>query len=74
MTAQMNATPNSAPGQKQHSMQADSLHEHNNLRSRYGAIGIGAVAAAVRYAGTRKNPAYAPVAPRVEQRFLEPLV
>ena len=28
----------------------------------YGAIGISAVAAAVRYQGSAKNPAYAPVA------------
>ncbi|MGH6672916.1 MAG: hypothetical protein ACRECV_13210 [Xanthobacteraceae bacterium] len=28
----------------------------------YGQIGISAVAAAVRYQGTTKNPAYAPVA------------
>lgn len=32
------------------------------LDRRYGAIGISAVAAAVRYQGDAKNPAYAPVA------------
>jgi hypothetical protein len=31
------------------------------LDRRYGAIGISAVAAAVRYQGAAKNPAYAPV-------------
>ena len=31
------------------------------LDRRYGAIGISAVAAAARYQGTAKNPAYAPV-------------
>ena len=35
----------------------------------YGAIGISAVAAALRYAGVSKNPAYAPVAHRKETRF-----
>jgi hypothetical protein len=32
------------------------------LDRRYGQIGISAVAAAARYQGTAKNPAYAPVA------------
>lgn len=32
----------------------------NNLGQRYRQIGISAVAAAVRYQGTAKNPAYAP--------------
>jgi hypothetical protein len=32
------------------------------LDHRYGAIGISAVAAAARYQGAAKNPAYAPVA------------
>jgi hypothetical protein len=32
------------------------------LHRRYGEIGISAVAAAVRYQGTAKNPAYAPAA------------
>jgi hypothetical protein len=32
------------------------------LDRRYGAIGISAVAAAARYQGGAKNPAYAPVA------------
>lgn len=36
--------------------------ERTALDSRYGQIGISAVAAAVRYQGTAKNPAYAPVA------------
>jgi hypothetical protein len=31
------------------------------LDHRYGAIGISAVAAAARYQGAAKNPAYAPV-------------
>jgi hypothetical protein len=34
-----------------------------DLDARYGEIGISAVAAAVRYKGDSRNPAYAPVAP-----------
>jgi len=37
--------------------------EHTALDRRYGQIGISAVAAAARYQGEAKNPAYAPVAP-----------
>jgi hypothetical protein len=33
----------------------------SNLESRYGTIGISAVAAAVRYQSESTNPAYAPV-------------
>lgn len=36
--------------------------ERTALDSRYGQIGISAVAAAVRYQGAAKNPAYAPAA------------
>lgn len=36
--------------------------ERTALERRYGQIGISAVAAAVRYQGAAKNPAYAPVA------------
>ena len=39
-----------------------SLDESTALHHRYGQIGISAVAAAVRYQGSGKNPAYAPVA------------
>jgi len=47
--------------------------EFTKLEYRYGEIGILAVAAAVRYAGGRKNPAYAPVPlpVEVEERFIE---
>jgi len=38
------------------------LAENIALHRRYGQIGISAVAAAVRYQGGAKNPAYAPVA------------
>lgn len=36
--------------------------ERTALDRRYGEIGISAVAAAVRYQGAAKNPAYAPAA------------
>lgn len=62
----MNAQPGSAPGQKQQAAQAGS--EPTNLSHRYGSIGIEAVAAAARYAGAGKNPAYAPAVMRTEQR------
>jgi hypothetical protein len=38
-----------------------------NLDSRYGEIGISAVAAALRYQSEAKNPAYAPVAAQPEK-------
>ena len=38
-----------------------------NLDSRYGQIGISAVAAALQYRSEAKNPAYAPVAPRLDK-------
>jgi hypothetical protein len=39
-----------------------------NLDSRYGEIGISAVAAALQYKSEAKNPAYAPVVPQPDQR------
>jgi hypothetical protein len=45
--------------------------EHSNLDCRYGEIGIMAVAAAARYTGDGKSQAEPPVAPRIEQRFME---
>lgn len=38
----------------------DGSRETTTLDNRYGQIGISAVAAAVRYQGGAKNPAYAP--------------
>jgi len=37
-----------------------------NLDSRYGEIGISAVAAAIRYQSEPRNTAYAPAVPRTE--------
>lgn len=42
-----------------------------NLDSRYGEIGISAVAAAVRYQSAAKNPAYAPVVPSKDERIAD---
>jgi hypothetical protein len=42
-----------------------------NLAFRYGAIGIPAVAAALRYTASTKNPAYAPVVHRPDPRLAE---
>jgi hypothetical protein len=48
-----------------------SANERTSLDCRYGKIGISAVAAAVRYQGTAKNPAYAPVAIKWDARTEE---
>jgi hypothetical protein len=45
--------------------------EGTALDCRYGQIGISAVAAAARYQGATKNPAYAPVATRQDYRIEE---
>ena len=39
---------------------AQNSAQHTQLDQRYRQIGISAVAAAVRYQGVAKNPAYAP--------------
>jgi hypothetical protein len=44
------------------------------LDSRYGEIGISAVAAALRYQSEVKNPAYAPVAAQPEKWLSEAAV
>ena len=43
----------------------------SSLDSRYGEIGISAVAAAVQYKSEAKNPAYAPVVPQPHERSEE---
>jgi len=45
-----------------------SSDEQNALHLCYGQIGISAVAAAARYQGDAKNPAYAPVAIKSDKR------
>jgi hypothetical protein len=42
----------------------DPVREHPDLDRCYGAIGISAVAAAVRYQSDSKNPEYAPAESR----------
>jgi hypothetical protein len=59
----------SVPSQDSQSTEADRRREQTNLDCRYGKIGIMSVAAAMRYAGAGKNPAYAPTAHRVDHRF-----
>lgn len=47
------------------------LRDGMTLDRRYGQIGILAVAAAVRYQGVAKNPAYAPASTKWRDRFAE---
>jgi hypothetical protein len=47
------------------------LREGMALDRAYGQIGILAVAAAVRYQGVAKNPAYAPCSNKWRDRFAE---
>jgi hypothetical protein len=42
-----------------------------DLDRQYRAIGISAVAAAVRYRSDSKNPAYAPVTPHADRRSID---
>jgi hypothetical protein len=50
---------------------SEGRRESHNLTVQYGKIGIPAVAAALRYCDAGKNPAYAPVVPRVDHRLSE---
>ena len=49
----------------------DERGREPNLDSRYGEIGISAVAAALPYQSEVKNPAYAPAVPQLEKRMAE---
>lgn len=64
MTTMTGGKPQQEANQRQPERRVD-------LGGRYGAIGIASVAAAARYAGESKNQAYAPVAPQIEERFIE---
>ena len=44
-----------------------ATRQADNLDSRYGEIGISAVAAALQYQSDAKNPAYAPVVPQLDK-------
>ena len=45
----------------------NTRREEQALDSRYGEIGISAVAAALKFKSESKNPAYAPVAPEMDK-------
>ena len=45
--------------------------DEQDLDSRYGKIGISAVAAALQFKSEAKNPAYAPVVPRQDDRLAD---
>jgi hypothetical protein len=66
----MPTTTGALPGQEER-QPAERRPETHNLTVRYGKIGIPAVAAALRYTDTAKNPAYAPVVPRVDFKRIE---
>jgi hypothetical protein len=56
-----NAAAESAKKTASKNVVAKDSPKETALDRRYGAIGISAVAAAARYQGPAKNPAYAPV-------------
>jgi hypothetical protein len=62
---------NETPVQSRETQSSDDRREPTNLSFRYGTIGIEAVAAAASYVGLGKKPSAAPVAPRIDQRFVE---
>lgn len=71
MTATKGPRPGVEATAERDSSRAEPRREHTNLDHRYGKIGISAVAAALRYSEISKNPAYAPVAIRVDWRAIE---
>lgn len=62
------ATANTAKKTTNQRKPAKSSDERFALHLCYGKIGISAVAAAARYQGSAKNPAYAPAAIRSDER------
>lgn len=71
MTATKGRRPEAEARVERDSPRAELRREHTNLDRRYGEIGISAVAAALRYSEISKNPAYAPVAVRIDWRSIE---
>ena len=70
----MPKTTGDMPGQEERQAtdrRQETTGDDHNLTVRYGEIGIPAVAAALRYTEAAKNPAYAPVVPRVDPRLIE---
>jgi hypothetical protein len=64
-------TGNTGSDASQEQRQPKERRDQTNLDYRYGEIGIMAVAAAMRYAGSGKNPAYAPVVPHHDRLYSE---
>jgi hypothetical protein len=63
-------TKNNAAQASENVRRQEANHEANheaNLDSRYGEIGISAVAAALQYQSKVKNPAYAPCVHQLEK-------
>jgi len=66
----MTVLTGSAKSQQTHPVQSELPNPQNtDLDRRYGAIGIAAVAAAARYAGTGKTAAQTSL--QIDQRFVE---
>ena len=70
----MKANLDTTEKQTSKTAQREPRREQGNLSVQYGSIGIEAVAAAMRYAGSGKNPAYAPAVHRIDERLLESAV
>ena len=71
MTAKTGATPAKTMHETVETRRTEPRREPTTLSGRYGAIGISAVAAAVRFAGSSQNPAYAPAPARLDLRLAE---
>ena len=71
MTVLTGAEPLRWPAQEPNQPQPERRGETTDLDGRYGEIGILAVAAALHFSGPAKNPASAPSAPRIDERYFE---
>jgi Flp pilus assembly protein TadB len=77
VTAEMAKKPNAKAAQTNRAPKTSEENAHQNttqdtaLDHRYRQIGISAVAAAVRYQGVAKNPAYAPTPTKWQDRIGE---
>jgi hypothetical protein len=73
-TAERNGTMSQTPERREISGSDAQAQPRPALDARYGQIGISAVAAAARYQGTAKNPAYAPTSTDWRLQYAEELV
>jgi len=73
-TAEPNGTKSQPAERREISGSAAPAQPRPALDACYGQIGISAVAAAARYQGTAKNPAYAPTSTDWRLRYAEELV